>query len=91
LSFSLTGTPSRPRCGFAGKLIELLDEYDLTYSWYDVMADDDACQALKKFSDWSCAAAVPTNINGPVNSRKGTIFPNDLGAPPRVYMRVPVG
>lgn len=48
----ITGTPSRPRCGFTGRLIEMLGEYDVKYSYYDVMADDDACAALKTFSDW---------------------------------------
>jgi Grx4 family monothiol glutaredoxin len=57
----LTGTPSRPRCGFAGRLIEMLDSYDLAYSYYDVMADDEACQALKKFSDWPTYPQVYVN------------------------------
>eukprot|EP00672_Neobodo_designis_P016494 CAMPEP_0174828782 /NCGR_PEP_ID=MMETSP1114-20130205/1533_1 /TAXON_ID=312471 /ORGANISM="Neobodo designis, Strain CCAP 1951/1" /LENGTH=226 /DNA_ID=CAMNT_0016062507 /DNA_START=27 /DNA_END=707 /DNA_ORIENTATION=- len=48
----LTGTPSRPRCGFAGRLVEIMDQYDVEYSYYDIMQDDEACQALKKFADW---------------------------------------
>jgi Grx4 family monothiol glutaredoxin len=57
----LTGTPSRPRCGFAGRLIEMLDEYDVEYSYYDIMQDDTACQALKKFSDWPTYPQVYVN------------------------------
>ena len=57
----LTGTPSRPRCGFAGRLIEILDQYDVEYSFYDIMQDDEACQALKKFADWPTYPQVYVN------------------------------
>ena len=50
----ITGTPSRPKCGFTGRLVEMLcDEYeDLQYGFYDVMSDDEVCEHLKKYSDW---------------------------------------
>jgi Grx4 family monothiol glutaredoxin len=57
----LTGTPSRPRCGFAGRLIEMLDGYDCEYSYYDIMQDDEVCQALKKFADWPTYPQVYVN------------------------------
>lgn len=57
----LTGTPSRPRCGFAGRLVEMLDKYDVNYSYYDIMADDEVCEALKKFSDWPTYPQVYVN------------------------------
>lgn len=48
----ITGTPSRPRCGFTGKLMELLQAKGAAYVFYDVMASSEVCEGLKKFSDW---------------------------------------
>jgi Grx4 family monothiol glutaredoxin len=52
ITIFITGTPSRPRCGFTGKLIELFNELEVPYTYYDIMANDDVCDALKKFSNW---------------------------------------
>lgn len=48
----ITGTPSLPRCGFTGQLCRLMSELKASYVYYDVMGDDEVCQALKTFSDW---------------------------------------
>jgi Grx4 family monothiol glutaredoxin len=48
----ITGTPSRPRCGFTGKLIELFAKHGVNYCYYDIMADNEVCDGLKKFSEW---------------------------------------
>ena len=48
----ITGTPSMPRCGFTGRLVELMEKYNVRYTFFDVWADDEVCQALKTFSDW---------------------------------------
>jgi Grx4 family monothiol glutaredoxin len=48
----ITGTPSMPRCGFTGKLIELMNKHKVPYTFFDVWTDDEVCQALKVFSDW---------------------------------------
>ena len=48
----ITGTPSRPRCGFTGRLIELFNELEVPYTYYDIMANDEVCETLKKFSNW---------------------------------------
>ncbi|CBH10993.1 thioredoxin-like protein [Trypanosoma brucei gambiense DAL972] len=48
----ITGTPSRPRCGFTVKLIQLLDDLHVKYVYYDVWASDEVCEGLKKYSEW---------------------------------------
>lgn len=51
----LTGTPTVPRCGFAEKLIGILRSIGLNsagYKYYDILEDEEICQAIKKFGDW---------------------------------------
>ncbi|KEG06387.1 thioredoxin-like protein [Trypanosoma grayi] len=48
----ITGTPSRPRCGFTGKLVEIFHELGIKFIYYDVWTSDEVCEGLKKFSEW---------------------------------------
>ncbi|KAH9597345.1 Thioredoxin domain [Trypanosoma melophagium] len=48
----ITGTPSRPRCGFTGKLVEIFHEIGVKFIYFDVWASDEVCEGLKKFSEW---------------------------------------
>lgn len=48
----ITGSASRPRCGFTEKLCQLLDELKAEYLYYDVMGNEEVCQGLKRFSEW---------------------------------------
>lgn len=50
----VTGTPSVPRCGFTGKIVELLEKQypALRYTFFDIMMDDALCQRLKTYSSW---------------------------------------
>ncbi|ESL06016.1 thioredoxin-like protein [Trypanosoma rangeli SC58] len=48
----VTGTPSRPRCGFTGRLLEMFHELGVKYIYYDVWASDEVCEGLKKYSEW---------------------------------------
>lgn len=48
----ITGTPSRPRCGFTRKVVDLMEKYQAQYSFVDIMSDDEMCQRLKVFSNW---------------------------------------
>lgn len=51
----VTGTTTHPRCGFTEKLVKMLED-DLgladRYTYFDIMADEEICQGLKKYSDW---------------------------------------
>lgn len=48
----ITGTPSRPMCGFTGRLMELLRKHEVSFSYYDIMTDNEVCERLKTFSNW---------------------------------------
>ncbi|CAD2214527.1 thioredoxin-like protein [Angomonas deanei] len=48
----ITGSPSRPRCGFTGRLCEVLAELKADFVYYDVMADDEVCERLKVYAKW---------------------------------------
>ncbi|EAN90752.1 thioredoxin-like protein, putative [Trypanosoma cruzi] len=48
----ITGTPSRPRCGFTGRLVEIFYELGIKFIYYDVWASDEVCEGLKKYSEW---------------------------------------
>lgn len=48
----ITGSPSRPRCGFTGRLCELVRDLGVPFVYYDVMASDAVCERLKTYSNW---------------------------------------
>jgi Grx4 family monothiol glutaredoxin len=48
----ITGTPSRPRCGFTGRLCALVQELGVPFTYYDVMASDEVCERLKTYANW---------------------------------------
>lgn len=48
----LTGTPQEPRCGFTARITSLLDQMGVPYSFHDINADDEVCEALKEYSQW---------------------------------------
>ncbi|CCD14044.1 unnamed protein product [Trypanosoma congolense IL3000] len=57
----ITGTPSRPRCGFTSKLIRLLEEIEVKFIYYDVWSSDEVCEGLKKYSEWPTYPQVYAN------------------------------
>lgn len=48
----MKGTSEEPKCGFSRKMVALLQEQDLKFSSFDILADDAVRQGLKTFSDW---------------------------------------
>jgi glutaredoxin-related protein len=48
----MKGTPSAPECGFSRTLVGILREKNVRYGFFNILADDDVRQGLKKFSDW---------------------------------------
>uniref|UniRef100_A0A2P2I4J9 Glutaredoxin-3-like n=1 Tax=Hirondellea gigas TaxID=1518452 RepID=A0A2P2I4J9_9CRUS len=48
----MKGNPQQPKCGFSRTTIELLTKYDVHYSTFDILADDDVRQGLKIYSNW---------------------------------------
>lgn len=48
----ITGTPSRPRCGFTGRLCEMMHGLQVPFIYYDVMASEEVCEGLKTYANW---------------------------------------
>lgn len=48
----LTGSATSPRCRFTVQLVELLEQLQVPYSYFNILDDDEICQGLKKYSDW---------------------------------------
>lgn len=41
-----------PQCGFSARVIKVLEQHDVKFKDYDVMADTELRENIKKFSDW---------------------------------------
>ncbi|KAL7628355.1 glutaredoxin [Parahypoxylon ruwenzoriense] len=48
----MKGTPSAPQCGFSRQLVGLLRERSVKYGFFNILADDEVRQGLKKFAEW---------------------------------------
>lgn len=48
----MKGNPQEPRCGFSRQVVALLAEQKVTYSSFNILADDEVRQGLKEYSDW---------------------------------------
>ncbi|KAI0387416.1 glutaredoxin [Hypomontagnella monticulosa] len=48
----MKGTPSAPQCGFSRQMVNILRERSVKYGFFNILADDDVRQGLKKFADW---------------------------------------
>ncbi|KAI5862580.1 thioredoxin-like protein [Durotheca rogersii] len=48
----MKGTPSAPQCGFSRRLVGLLRERSVKYGFFNILADDEVRQGLKKFAEW---------------------------------------
>lgn len=48
----ITGTPSHPICGFTTKLVGLMAEKKVPYTYVDIMSDNELCDRLKAYSNW---------------------------------------
>ncbi|CBH16175.1 monothiol glutaredoxin, putative [Trypanosoma equiperdum] len=48
----LTGTPQEPRCGFTVKMVDMMHQLGVKYSFYNILEDDEVCEGLKIYSDW---------------------------------------
>ena len=48
----MKGTPSAPQCGFSRQLVSVLREQGVKYGFFNILADEDIRQGLKKWADW---------------------------------------
>ena len=48
----MKGTPYQPQCGFSAKVSQILFEYDVEFSFIDVLEFPDVRANLPSISDW---------------------------------------
>ena len=49
----MKGTPASPQCGFSRQACHLLDEHKIKYDYFDILADQNVREQLKRHSNWS--------------------------------------
>lgn len=48
----MKGNPEEPRCGFSQKVIDILKKEKVKFGSFDILADNEVREGLKKFSNW---------------------------------------
>jgi monothiol glutaredoxin len=48
----MKGTRDFPQCGFSGRIIKILEQFEVAYQEYDVLSDSELRDTIKEYSDW---------------------------------------
>ncbi len=48
----MKGDPHQPRCGFSAKVVDILKEYKIEFSYFDILEDQEVRATLPSVSDW---------------------------------------
>ncbi|KAF2109336.1 thioredoxin-like protein, partial [Lophiotrema nucula] len=48
----MKGTPTAPQCGFSREAVSILRSKGVQYGYFNILADDEVRQGMKKFSIW---------------------------------------
>tara|TARA_B110000263_G_scaffold154777_1_gene134341 strand:- start:11 stop:319 length:309 start_codon:yes stop_codon:yes gene_type:complete len=48
----MKGTRDFPQCGFSGRVIKILEQFEVDYQEYDVLSDSALRDNIKEYSDW---------------------------------------
>ena len=48
----MKGNPHQPKCGFSGKVVEILKQYEIEFSYLDILEDPEVRATLPSVSDW---------------------------------------
>jgi Grx4 family monothiol glutaredoxin len=48
----MKGNPAEPRCGFSKKIVNILNEENISFSSFDILTDEEVRSGLKTYSDW---------------------------------------
>ncbi|RDD37402.1 Glutaredoxin-3 [Trichoplax sp. H2] len=48
----MKGVPDEPKCGFSRQLINILNDHNVDYGYFNILSDNEIRQGLKKYSDW---------------------------------------
>lgn len=49
----MKGTPDQPKCNFSQKVVNILKDEGIEFGSFNILADDNVCEGMKKFSNWS--------------------------------------
>ena len=48
----MKGTRDFPQCGFSGRVIQILEQFEVKFQEYDVLTDSELRDSIKEYSDW---------------------------------------
>ncbi|KAG4304913.1 hypothetical protein PORY_001588 [Pneumocystis oryctolagi] len=48
----MKGTPENPQCGFSRQIVNILNDFNVKYGFFNILADEEIRAGLKEFSDW---------------------------------------
>jgi len=48
----MKGTRDFPQCGFSGRIIKILEQFEVAYQEYDVLSDSELRDNIKEYSEW---------------------------------------
>jgi Grx4 family monothiol glutaredoxin len=48
----MKGTPEEPRCGFSKQAIQILKDHNASFSFFDILSDNEVREGLRKYSNW---------------------------------------
>jgi len=48
----MKGLPEAPQCGFSGRVVSILQSYDVPLKAYNILDDEELRQGIKEFSNW---------------------------------------
>ena len=48
----MKGDPHQPQCGFSAKVVNVLKEYQIEFSYFDILQDPQVRATLPSVSDW---------------------------------------
>ena len=48
----MKGDPHQPQCGFSARVVDILKEYQIEFSYMDILQDPEVRATLPSVSDW---------------------------------------
>ena len=57
----MKGSPDFPQCGFSAQVVDILSFFNVKYSSYNVLDDNDLREGIKKFSNWPTIPQIYIN------------------------------
>jgi monothiol glutaredoxin len=52
IALFMKGTPESPQCGFSATVVQLLNDFLVSYTSFDVLQDPEIRAAIKEYSSW---------------------------------------